>query len=89
MTTMNPKATSGRTPRAIPLDAESSPLAKAVLFMWAAVAAGLSVVALVAALIRVGESFPLVVSGVGVSIGSLLAAAFLWQAYSRVGSRSR
>jgi membrane protein implicated in regulation of membrane protease activity len=64
-------------------------LAKAIFAAWATAATGLSVAALVSAVIRAEGSAQPVVSGVGVSIGSLLAALFLWRAYSRVGSRSR
>lgn len=70
-------------------DAASVRFIKMVFRMWAVAATGLCVVALVAAFIHAGESSSLFVDGVGVSIGSLLAAVFLWQAYSRVGSRSR
>ena len=89
VTRMTAPVLRGRLWRTIPLDAQSSLLAKAIFAAWATAATGLSVAALVSAVIRAEGSAQPVVSGVGVSIGSLLAALFLWRAYSRVGSRSR
>jgi hypothetical protein len=68
---------------------DTAPLHQSVFYIWAVAATALTVVGLVAAVLYAPRAAALSVMSAGISFGSLLAAVFLWQAYGRVGGRSR